>query len=153
MKREEGVLNGVRLVKGEGEFINKEELVSEILTAIQRNAPSDMSNLARVALDSRKVLEEETAGIGKIIEAFDGAVHDGMQKLRSNRMTVVLECASMSGALQDVRRFFLGPNYEQEQKALAEFVDLCEHLKALKDSGFLDSVADTMIRLASPKEV
>ena len=80
-------------------------------------------------------------------------VHDGIQKLRSHRMTVVSECASMSNALEDVRRFFLGPNYEHEQKVLAEFVDLCERLKALKDSGFLDSVADMMIRLASPKEI
>jgi hypothetical protein len=52
-------------------------------------------------------------------------------------------------ALKDVRQFFLGPDYEREQKRLVEFVDLCERLKRLKDSGFLDTVADTMIRLAA----
>jgi len=40
-----------------------------------------------------------------------------------------------------------------ERKRLSEFVDLCERLKKLKDSGFLDTVADTMIRLATCEKI
>lgn len=48
---------------------------------------------------------------------------------------------------EDVRKFFLSDNHVQEMARLKEFVDLCERLKALKDAGFLDQVADTILKL------
>ena len=49
--------------------------------------------------------------------------------------------------LRDVREFFLGREYDQQMARLTEFVELCERLEKLKESGFLDSVAETMLRL------
>jgi hypothetical protein len=51
------------------------------------------------------------------------------------------------GALKEVRQFFLEESYETEIQRLHEFIDLCERLQALKESGFLDIVADTMLKL------
>ena len=39
-------------------------------------------------------------------------------------------------------------DYKEEVARLKDFVDLCERLQKLKESGFLDSVADTMLGLA-----
>jgi hypothetical protein len=63
-------------------------------------------------------------------------------------MSVVSETSAMTGPLREVRQFFLGSDYDAEIKRLREFVDLCERLNKLKESGFLDSVADTMLKLA-----
>lgn len=126
-----------------------DELASEMVLAIQRNAPKELSDLARLAVDSRKVLQESTENIGEIVNDFDRITKSAQQSVRSSRMNIVSECAHVVGALKDVRQFFLGPDYEREQKRLSDFVDLCERLKVLKDSGFLDTVADTMLRLAA----
>lgn len=129
-----------------------DELASEMVLAIQRNAPKELSDLARLAVDSRKVLQESTENIGEIVNDFDRITKSAQQSIRSSRMNIVSECAHVVGALKDVRQFFLGPDYEREQKRLSDFVDLCERLKVLKDSGFLDTVADTMLRLAARDE-
>jgi hypothetical protein len=50
-------------------------------------------------------------------------------------------------ALKDVRTFFLEGDYEKQIDRLREFIDLCERLKALKDSGTLDAIADTILKL------
>lgn len=119
------------------------------LRHIEEKYPPKMSDLARAALDTRAVLDEHTRTIGAAMDEFERVTRAAMQQVRTHRMTTVTECASVVNALKDVRQFFLGPDYEREQKRLAEFVDLCERMKKLKDSGFLDTVADTMIRLAS----
>jgi hypothetical protein len=51
-------------------------------------------------------------------------------------------------SLKEVRQFFLEGDYEKEIERLHEFVDLCERLKALTQDGFLDAVADTLLKLA-----
>lgn len=83
------------------------------------------------------------------IEELEESIKDAKRMVQISRMTIVSDCVGMVSALKDVRQFFLGPDYDSEQKRLSEFVDLCERLKVLKDSGFLDTVADTMIKLAS----
>jgi hypothetical protein len=52
-------------------------------------------------------------------------------------------------ALKEVRAFFIDKDYELERARLAEFISLCERLRALKESGFLDTVAETMLNLAT----
>ena len=63
-------------------------------------------------------------------------------------MTTTTEVAAMLKPLEDVRQFFLGKDHEAEVARLREFVDLCERLQKLKQSGFLDTVADTMLKLS-----
>jgi hypothetical protein len=54
----------------------------------------------------------------------------------------------MTNALKEVRQFFIGSDYKAEMERLSEFVALCERMQKLKDTGFLDRVADTMLNLA-----
>jgi hypothetical protein len=50
--------------------------------------------------------------------------------------------------LKGVREYFLEKDYEREMARLNDFVTLCKSIKALKDAGILDAVADLAIRLA-----
>jgi hypothetical protein len=63
-------------------------------------------------------------------------------------MTTTTEVSAMMKPLEDLRKFFLGADHETEVARLREFVDLCERLEKLKESGFLDTVADTMLKLS-----
>ena len=62
-------------------------------------------------------------------------------------MTVVNEIRESLSALRDIRKFFLDPEHEKEMVRLEQFVALCRELQALKQSGVLDAVSDTIIRL------
>lgn len=136
-------------IKTNGDFIDADDLAAQMVYAIERNLPKEMTKLALAALDARKVLREEMDGIGSVMADFERVSKDLSNEIRNKRMTVVTEASKMTNALKDIRQFFLGPDFEREQKRLNDFVELCERLQALKESGFLDTVADTMIRLAS----
>ena len=71
-----------------------------------------------------------------------------LDDIRSTKFAITLEVSQMAKPLSDIRQFFIGPDYKEQIVRLKEFVDLCERLNKLKDSGFLDNVADTMLRLA-----
>jgi len=81
------------------------------------------------------------------MERFRANTGKYLEEIRQTRFSVVRETAEMAAPLKDVRQFFIGADYREQVDRLKEFVSLCERLKALKDSGFLDKVADTMIRL------
>jgi hypothetical protein len=74
-----------------------------------------------------------------------------LKSIRDTRMSLIPEVAQMMNSLRDVRKFFLDKDYKEEMTRLREFVELCERLKVLKDSGFLDSIADTMLKLEQVK--
>jgi len=134
---------------GGKDLYDTDELAKCLLRHIKEKYPPQMHELARAALDSRDAMHECVKGIGFTMSEFDHVMEDSKRSMRTSRMTVVSECSSIVNALKDIRQFFLGPDYEKERARLSEFVDLCERLKALKDSGFLDTVADTMMRLDS----
>jgi hypothetical protein len=71
-----------------------------------------------------------------------------IENMRSMRMTTTTEVAAMIKPLEELRKFFLGDDHTKEVQQLREFVDLCERLERLKKSGFLDTVADTMLKLS-----
>lgn len=110
---------------------------------------SELTPMARAAVQAREVLIETLDALGKEQENMRLNIKVLLEDIRSTRFSVVSEIALMATPLKDLRQFFLQENYESEIKRLREFVELCERLKALKDSGFLDTVADTMLRLAS----
>ena len=145
--KDESLLKGVNILNT-GEMINIDELAKQVALALERNAPKELSDLAKCSVDARKVIKESAEGIGELSREFDGIMKSATQYFRTARMTTVSECAMMSKALQEIRQFFLGYEHEKEIKRLQEFVDLCERLKSLKDSGFIDTIADTMIRMA-----
>lgn len=100
-------------------------------------------------------VEEAKESLQKQLSALDDLLADvavrqklAIEQMRGLRMGFVAEVAQMTGNLKELRVFFHGSDHEKEIARLREFADVCERLKALKDSGFLDSVADTMLRLS-----
>lgn len=67
--------------------------------------------------------------------------------LREKRFAIDTESRLMMNQLKEVRQFFLDEKHDREVDRLREFVDLCERLKVLKESGFLDTIADTILKL------
>ena len=129
------------------------ELADAVLTEIKQRVPEDMRDLAECTVRARDMLWSSAKDVATGMAELERVTKDASHQVRMQRMSIVSECSSVVNAMKDVRQFFLGPDYEREQKRLSEFVDLCERLKKLKDSGFLDTVADTMIRLATCEKI
>lgn len=86
--------------------------------------------------------------ISKFIRESKESKKEIIETFRAMRMTTTTEVAAMLKPLEDLRKFFLGAEHDREIERLREFVDLCERLEKLKQSGFLDTVADTLLKLS-----
>lgn len=149
-----GAMFGKHYIRAYGHAPDGEPLfraldMAPVLLDSLRTYKHEMSATALAMLDAENVVAKCTAtfksGVGDLKSASDIALHD----VRNIRFAVVSEVAAMTKPLADVRQFFLGADYKEQITRLKEFVDLCERLQRLKASGFLDSVADTMLRLDS----
>jgi hypothetical protein len=133
-------VNGVQM-------FSVDELSSLICAEIAK-LPSETRPNVRAAEDARKIIAELTEGIGGEMEKFRADNKRYLEDIRSTRFSIITETSQIIAPLKEVRQFFLGSEYKEEISRLKEFVDLCERLNALKESGFLDNVADTMLRIA-----
>jgi hypothetical protein len=104
---------------------NLEERINEIHAAIQHSC---------------KALKEPEEELRTLLQ-------DALINLREKRFGIGSEIRNLLNNLRELRAFFLGPDHSAEVERLKEFVDLCERLQKLKESGFLDVVADTLIKL------
>jgi hypothetical protein len=71
-----------------------------------------------------------------------------LNELRLTRMAIDTETKRILTACADARKFFTEPEHVIEMQRMREFVGMMEKLKALKESGFLDAVADTILKLS-----
>jgi hypothetical protein len=131
-------------------LINADDLNLAICNEIAK-MPSETRPAVRAAEDARKIMFELLNGIGGEMEKFRSDTKMYLEDIRQTRFAVVQEASQMTGPLKEVRQFFIGSDYREQIERLKEFVDLCERLQKLKECGFLDNVADTMLRLASNK--
>ncbi len=114
----------------------------------------EMEIATNMLVDAKSVLNATIADTreqySQLIDAANG-VNDSLvahiQALRSSRMACTSEVQQSLTALKDVRKFFLESDYELEMNRLERFVTVCKELKALKDDGTLDVIADTSLRL------
>lgn len=139
---------GIRIVKVNGQDMFNADDVTAVICAEIANLPKETRPAVKAAEDARRIIAELTEGLGGDMEKFKADAKRYLEDIRSTRFAMVTETAQMTGSLKEVRQFFLGGDYKEEIGRLREFVDLCERLQKLKESGFLDSVADTMLRLA-----
>jgi len=107
-----------------------------------------MNTLIEDTNEAKQALCAAVEGIGENMDKIKPMKKELVESLRGMRMTTTTEVAAMLKPLEDLRKFFLGAEHDKEIARLREFVDLCERLETLKKSGFLDSVADTMLKLA-----
>lgn len=109
---------------------------------------TDADALVAKALDARAALEVMSDTWKKSWFEFNRESEDRLRELRMTRMSFDTELRTLVAQLREVRQFFLDKDYNSEIGRLREFVEVCERLQRLKESGFLDSVADTMLKLS-----
>ena len=98
--------------------------------------------------------EEATAAVKYLVDhmpiqyaAYDEFLLKALKDTRGVKAAIEIETKLVIAALADIRKFFLDPRHEEEVAKLKEFITLCERLRELKNSGFLDTIADTILRL------
>lgn len=122
-----------------------------LVVKVNQEAPkleNTMSELLTQTEASVEALRTAVHGIGRELEELKPIKKAMIEELRSLRMTAAQEIAQAMKPLEDVRQFFIGKDHAAEVGRLREFVELCERLERLKKDGFLDAVADTIIKLA-----
>jgi hypothetical protein len=114
---------------------------------------------------AKEVLSAEQEMVKKTQDAYDAIMYmsreikepfaevmnfskQTLAELREQRIAIGMETRSLMQSLKEVRQFFLESDYEQQVHRLHEFVDVCERLQALKKSGFIDAIADTILNLS-----
>jgi len=115
---------------------------------LAQKTPEIMSDLIEKTQEAKATLDQVVEGMGHNLEHLRPLKKEMVEELRGLRMTTTTEVAAMLKPLEDLRKFFLGADHDKEIARLREFVDLCERLEKLKTSGFLDTVADTMLKLS-----
>jgi hypothetical protein len=105
---------------------------------------SALSERAQEAIAAVRYLSTEMQGPYAEFEEF---IKRAIGTIRDQRMSLSTETRLLMNSLREVRQFFLEGDYEMQMRRLNEFVELCERLKVLKDSGFLDTVAETILKL------
>jgi hypothetical protein len=97
---------------------------------------------------------EVTAALDYLVTESRGPWTEHMEFIKSaiattreQRIALGSETRLLMSSLKEVRQFFLEKDYQEQINRLHDFIDLCERLKALKEDGFLDSIADTILKL------
>lgn len=134
-----------------GEKKSEDMINAELaVEAVRRTKKSveDAEDLVARASDARAALDlmanEWKESWFKFLEGSD----ERLKRLRMDRMAFDTETKLLMNSLREVRQFFLDKDHDAELVRLREFVDLCERLQKLKSSGFLDTVADTILKLS-----
>ena len=126
---------------------DENERMAELTVAQTAASCREQEELVRRVTDARKALELCATTYKRQWEDWLKLSEGMLPELRQWRMAMDSEMSNVLAKFADVRRFFLSADHDSEVARLREFVALCERLKALKDDGFLDRVADTILRL------
>lgn len=136
----------VKMVNGEP-HMDINDIQWLICDEVSKRLPKEVAPLVRAAKDAKSIADEIIKDLGGTYESYSAKVKLWIEDIRQTRFAVVAETAAMSKSLAEIRSFFIGSDYKEQTARLEHFVDLCERLQKLKESGFLDKVADTMLRL------
>jgi hypothetical protein len=133
----------------EGKAMTEEEhthLNNTTILATKKTC-EEQEELVRRITDARKALEICSTTYKKTWLDWLDTSKNILPEMRQWRMSMDTEMATTLKKFAEVRQFFLSETHDTEVAKLKEFVGLCERLKALKEEGFLDKVADTILRL------
>lgn len=135
------------------QIVNGEEVYSfddmSVLIAEQiSKMPRETRPLVLMAQDARATVDEMYKGIGGDMEKHRENMKNHLSNLKGFKIAYVAEVNAIKKELQDIRTFFVGAEHDREIARLREFVDLCERIATLKKAGTLDTVAETIIKLA-----
>lgn len=117
------------------------ELTSELLRVVNEDVTESKQILQKLANECRAVADQ-----------IHPLMIEQIKELRSNRMATVREIQDTISAMKEIRTFFIEEGHEKEMARLREFVALCREIAELKNSGVLDCILDSIIRLALKEE-
>ena len=109
---------------------------------------SETESLTQRALEARAAMDVLSESWKKAWFDFQATSDERLKEFRMTRIAVDTEMRLLLASLKEVRMFFLDDDYQKEIARLKEFADVCERLQQLKSSGFLDTVAETILKLA-----
>jgi hypothetical protein len=139
------LMDGKITEKSEGDF--RTEVLGAATKAFEKgvNDAEELVIRAKAARDAIDAMADATPKAWfDCLDVLNSAIADA----RNKRFALDAETRNILSSLADIRKFFLDDRHEEEVRRLSEFVSLCERLKALKDEGFLDRVADTILSLS-----
>lgn len=105
-------------------------------------------DLATRSMEARKFLDWHCNHVKESWLTWRDQTDKILEQMRQTRVAIGTESRQLLGECGDVRKFFLSDDHEKEVAKLREFIELCERLRALKNDGTLDKVADTILKLA-----
>lgn len=123
-------------------------IVAGVLGAIEKQLPRVDREAEVVVASNKESLAKHCDELRVMLENHCQLTADKLRELRENRMAIVSELTMVSTPLRDLRKFFLDSDHSAEVHRLKEFLELCERLKKLRDDGFLDKIADTILKLS-----
>jgi len=130
---------------------SNDQFNAEILSATNRQTVKTIektNELIDRSRDARAAMEDLCTSFKAEWLEFQKTADDRLKEIRMLRMSLETETRQLMASFREVRQFFLDKDHASETARLKEFVEVCERLQALKSSGFLDSVAETMLNLA-----
>lgn len=132
------------------ELVSMTDVAYPATEAIEKDASDALKRTEELKNRAQEVWDTIDYLLGHVrapTEEYLSFIRQTLCTVREQKMALQTETRGLMSALREVREFFLEDKHEAEVARLTEFVDLCERLKKLKDSGFLDTVAETMLRL------
>lgn len=136
---------GIVITNKDNDVLNAEMAMGAVRSGTKSITEADQ--LVAKALDARAALDVMADTWKKSWLDFVDESDQRLAWLRQTRMAFDTETRVLMASLRDVRQFLSDPKHDGEIAKLKEFVDLCERLQTLKSSGFLDTVADTLLKL------
>jgi len=120
--------------------------IATIGTEMERNAELIKAVNVEVT-ESKKMLKTALNEIMAVDDLLQPKLLEMIRRCRESRMAALTEVRGILSELKDVRKFFLDAEHTDEIERLERFVKVCLQLKALKEDGTLDALADTMLKL------
>jgi hypothetical protein len=130
---------------------SKDEFAATLAHTINKKVDRLKDNsidLAIRSMEARKFLDEHTDSMQKSWVDWLLQSEKILTDYRMTRMAIGTEANLLLKECGDVRKFFLSDDHDKEVTKLREFVELAERLRALKNDGTLDKLADTILKLS-----
>jgi hypothetical protein len=136
---------GTRLEPASNDTANA-EIGTKLVQKATQNVQQQEELVARVQ-DAKAALALAVDTFRKDTIEFLREMDEHLLQMRQLRMAMDNESRQVLTQLKDVRQFFLSEQHVDEVKRLQEFSVVLEKLQAFKESGFLDAVTDTILKL------
>lgn len=139
-----------KLIRGETFFDAKglEPIAQEAHEKDMKKTLKELESLEIRAQELHDSIQYLLRNFQEPFEKCNELISHQLMTLREKRFGIDAESRTLMNQLKEVRQFFLDDDYEVEIGRLSEFVGLCNQLRELKENGFLDIIADTILKLS-----